>query len=548
MGRQIKPFVLSAVFIAVCALLSGSFGPGSAARASSPVSTAGVSGEPELDTGLKLLTSIYRLAEENAADKVSPDKSIYDGAIPGMLRTLDPHSNFFDPKEFNKLREDQRGRYYGVGMTIAQHGAGGPTVVVYPFPSSPAFKAGLRPGDVIFAINDKNALSLTSAEVADLLKGPRGTAVQVKVTRDCKPEPLAFSLIRDAINRPSVPTHFFIRPGIAYIHVEQFNETTSRELDDALSAMNESGLKGLILDLRDNPGGLLNEGVAVAGRFLKRGQTVVSHRGRTSPVKDYVASNGSSAREYPIVVLVSRLSASAAEIVAGALQDHDRAWVVGDNTFGKGLVQTVFPLMENTGLALTTAKYYTPSGRLIQRDYSKGSFYDYYFHRDTEKKNTQDVKMTDSGRTVYGGGGITPDEKYTPAKYNALQTSVLKNGRAALFNFTASWFGNRGDIKLPKGWEPDDAVIHQFRDYLRKNGAPFTDAEFNQNLPWVKDQLKQEMYATAFSVDESAHVRLEQDPEILKAIEAMPKAKALLDSAKKMMVQRVAGQVERAAR
>jgi carboxyl-terminal processing protease len=533
MGRQIKPFVLSAVFIAVCALLSGSFGPGSAARASSPVSTAGVSGEPELDTGLKLLTSIYRLAEENAADKVSPDKSIYDGAIPGMLRTLDPHSNFFDPKEFNKLREDQRGRYYGVGMTIAQHGAGGPTVVVYPFPSSPAFKAGLRPGDVIFAINDKNALSLTSAEVADLLKGPRGTAVQVKVTRDCKPEPLAFSLIRDAINRPSVPTHFFIRPGIAYIHVEQFNETTSRELDDALSAMNESGLKGLILDLRDNPGGLLNEGVAVAGRFLKRGQTVVSHRGRTSPVKDYVASNGSSAREYPIVVLVSRLSASAAEIVAGALQDHDRAWVVGDNTFGKGLVQTVFPLMENTGLALTTAKYYTPSGRLIQRDYSKGSFYDYYFHRDTEKKNTQDVKMTDSGRTVYGGSGITPDEKFT-IEYKPFQLALLR--RAAFREYVPQFFCNH-DVKLPQDWSPDEAMLADFKAYLVKNTFQFTEADWTQYQDWIRVELKTEALLTAAGLDASNRYANETDPIVLKALESMPKAKALLDNARKQMVQ-----------
>jgi carboxyl-terminal processing protease len=532
MGRQIKPFVLSAVFIAVCALLSGSFGPGSAARASSPVSTAGVSGEPELDTGLKLLTSIYRLAEENAADKVSPDKSIYDGAIPGMLRTLDPHSNFFDPKEFNKLREDQRGRYYGVGMTIAQHGAGGPTVVVYPFPSSPAFKAGLRPGDVIFAINDKNALSLTSAEVADLLKGPRGTAVQVKVTRDCKPEPLAFSLIRDAINRPSVPTHFFIRPGIAYIHVEQFNETTSRELDDALSAMNESGLKGLILDLRDNPGGLLNEGVAVAGRFLKRGQTVVSHRGRTSPVKDYVASNGSSAREYPIVVLVSRLSASAAEIVAGALQDHDRAWVVGDNTFGKGLVQTVFPLMENTGLALTTAKYYTPSGRLIQRDYSKGSFYDYYFHRDTEKKNTQDVKMTDSGRTVYGGSGITPDEKFT-IEYKPFQLALLR--RAAFREYVPQFFCNH-DVKLPQDWSPDEAMLADFKAYLVKNTFQFTEADWTQYQDWIRVELKTEALLAA-GLDASNRYANETDPIVLKALESMPKAKALLDNARKQMVQ-----------
>ncbi len=531
MGRQFKPFLLSAVFIAVCALLSGSLGPGSAAHASSPVSTAGVSGEPELDTGLKLLTSIYRLAEENAADKVSPDKSIYDGAIPGMLRTLDPHSNFFDPKEFNKLREDQRGRYYGVGMTIQPRG--GHTVVVYPFPGSPAFKAGLRPGDIILEINDKSALGLNSSEVADLLKGPRGTAVQVKINREGKAEPLVFNLVRDAINRPSVPTHFFIRPGIGYIHIEQFNETTSRELDDALSAMNESTLKGLILDLRDNPGGLLNEGVAVAGRFLKRGQTVVSHRGRTSPVKDYVASNGSSAREYPIVVLVSRLSASAAEIVAGALQDHDRAWVLGDNTFGKGLVQTVFPLMENTGLALTTAKYYTPSGRLIQRDYSKGSFYDYYFHRDTEKKNTQDVKMTDSGRTVYGGSGITPDEKFT-IEYKPFQIELLR--RAAFREYVPKYFASH-DAKLPKDWSPDAAMMADFKAYLVKDAYQFTEADWTQWLDWTRVQLEKEALLTASGLDESNRYSTETDPIVLKALESMPKAKALLDNARKQMVQ-----------
>ncbi|MGD0577554.1 MAG: S41 family peptidase [Bryobacteraceae bacterium] len=531
MGRQVRPFVLSAVFIAICALLSGSLGPGSSAHASSTVLTGGVSGESELDSGLKLLTSIYRLAEENAAEKVSPDKSIYDGAIPGMLRTLDPHSNFFDPKEFNKLREDQRGRYYGVGMTIQPRG--GHTVVVYPFPGSPAFKAGLRPGDLILEINDKSALGLNSSEVADLLKGPRGTAVQVKISREGKPEPLVFNLIRDAINRPSVPTKFFIRPGIAYIHIEQFNETTSRELDEALSAMNESSLKGLVLDLRDNPGGLLNEGVAVAGRFLKRGQTVVSHRGRTSPEKPYVATNGSSGREYPIVVLVSRLSASAAEIVAGALQDHDRGWVFGDNTFGKGLVQTVFPLMENTGLALTTAKYYTPSGRLIQRDYSSGSFYDYYFHRDSEKKSTQDVKMTDSGRTVYGGSGITPDEKFT-IEYKPFQIDLLR--RAAFRDFLPKYFGNH-DAKLPKDWSPDEAMMADFHAYLLKNNFQFSEADWGQWQDWIRVQLKREALLSAVGLDESNRYATETDPIVLKALESMPKAKALLDNARKQMVQ-----------
>lgn len=531
MGRQVRPFVLSAVFIAICALLSGSLGPASSAHASSTVLTGGVSGESELNSGLKLLTSIYRLAEENAAEKVSPDKSIYDGAIPGMLRTLDPHSNFFDPKEFNKLREDQRGRYYGVGMTIQPRG--GHTVVVYPFPGSPAFKAGLRPGDLILEINDKSAQGLNSSEVADLLKGPRGTAVQVKISREGKAEPLVFNLIRDAINRPSVPTKFFIRPGIAYIHIEQFNETTSRELEDALSSMNESSLKGLVLDLRDNPGGLLNEGVAVAGRFLKRGQTVVSHRGRTSPEKPYVATNGSSAREYPIVVLVSRLSASAAEIVAGALQDHDRGWVFGDNTFGKGLVQTVFPLMENTGLALTTAKYYTPSGRLIQRDYSSGSFYDYYFHRDTEKKSTQDVKMTDSGRTVYGGSGITPDEKFT-IEYKPFQIDLLR--RAAFRDYLPKYFGNH-EAKLSKDWSPDEAMMADFHAYLLKNNFQFSEADWGQWQDWIRVQLKREALLSAVGLDESNRYATETDPIVLKALESMPKAKALLDNARKQMVQ-----------
>ena len=531
MGRQIRPFLLSAIFIAICALLSGSLGPSSAAHASAAVLSGGVSGESELDSGLKLLTSIYRLAEENAAEKVSPDKSIYDGAIPGMLRTLDPHSNFFDPKEFNKLREDQRGRYYGVGMTIQPRG--GHTVVVYPFPGSPAFKAGLRPGDIILEINDKTAMGLSSSDVADLLKGPRGTAVQVKISREGRPEPLVFNLIRDAINRPSVPTKFFIRPGIAYIHIEQFNETTSRELDEALSSMSESGLKGLILDLRDNPGGLLNEGVSVAGHFLKRGQTVVSHRGRTSPDKPYVATNGSNSREYPIVVLVSRLSASAAEIVTGALQDHDRAWVVGDNTFGKGLVQTVFPLMENTGLALTTAKYYTPSGRLIQRDYSSGSFYDYYFHRDSEKKSTQDVKMTDSGRTVYGGNGITPDEKFT-VDYKPFQLDLLR--RAAFRDYLPKYFGTH-EAKLPKDWSPDESMMEDFHSYLLKNNYQFSEADWGQFQDWTRIQLKREALLTAVGLDESNRYGAETDPTVLKGLEAMPKAKALLDNARKQMVQ-----------
>jgi Periplasmic protease len=234
--------------------------------------------------------------------------------------------------------------------------------------------------------------------VADLLKGPRGTQVQVVIAREGAEKPISFNIIRDEIPRKSVEDAFFVKPGILYLDIQSFNENTSREMEDNLKRVGENNVKGLILDLRENPGGLLNEGVAVADHFLQKGQTIVSHRGRASADKPYIARHGNGGRDYPIVVLVNRYSASAAEIVAGALQDHDRAWILGDNTFGKGLVQTVYPLSENTGLALTTAHFYTPSGRLIQRDYTNTSFYNYYYRKDVETKNLQDVKMTDSGR------------------------------------------------------------------------------------------------------------------------------------------------------
>ncbi|MEO8027902.1 MAG: S41 family peptidase, partial [Bryobacteraceae bacterium] len=346
---------------------------------------------------MRAFTKVYDLVEQNFADPVKADKAVYNGAIPGMLKTLDPHSNFFDPKTFALMREDQRGHYYGVGMQVGPRN--GKTIVIEPFAGTPAYKAGLRPGDVLLFVNDKNTEGMTTTEIADTLKGPRNTPVQIVVSRQGEAKPLTFNLMRDEIPRNSIKTAFFVRPGIAFIDIDSFTETTSRELEDNLKRLGENNIRGLILDLRANPGGLLNEGVDVAGHFLKKGDLVVSHRGRASAEKPYIARRGNSGKDYPVVVLVNRYSASAAEIVAGALQDHDRAWILGENTFGKGLVQTVYPLGENTGLALTTAHYYTPSGRLIQRDYSNISFLDYYYHKNLEAKNAKDVKMTDSGRT-----------------------------------------------------------------------------------------------------------------------------------------------------
>ena len=522
----LRSYLLAPVFIAGCAIAVGIWS-GSRVSAASP-------SDESVSQSTKSFTGVFDAVEQNFADKVDADKAIYNGAIPGMLRTLDPHSNFFDPKAYAALREDQRGQYYGVGMQVGPRN--NKTIVIWPFENSPAYRAGLRPGDVLVQVNDKKTEGLNTTEIAELLKGPRGTKVQVTVAREGNAKNINYDIVRDAIARPSVPEAIWLKPGIAYINVTQFGENTSKEFEEQFRKLGENNIKGLVLDLRGNPGGLLNEGVEVAGHFLKKNDLVVSHRGRAQPNKNYYAKSDNGGRTYPVVVVVNRSSASAAEIVTGALQDHDRAWVLGEPTFGKGLVQTVFPLSENTGLALTTAHYYTPSGRLIQRDYSNISFLDYYYGNRAEHKDLSDVKMTDAGRTVYGGGGITPDEKFEADKLNKFQIELLR--KFGFFNYTAQYFGPKADPRMPKGWDPGEDVVNQFHEYLLKNGFQFTEADFTANHQWVKEQLKREMYITAFSWEQSVRVNIQQDPEIARAVEAMPKAVTLIDNAKKLLVQR----------
>jgi carboxyl-terminal processing protease len=529
MPSKRRSFLFVPLVVLLCALAGGIYGQRVQAAAAS-------SNDDDVKASLKSFTKAYNLVEENFADPVTADKAIYDGAIPGMLRTLDPHSSFQDPKAFAKMREEQRGNYYGVGMRVQMRGSAG-TMVFEPFKGSPAWKAGLRPGDLIIMVNETNTRGLNTEKVAELLKGPRGTTVKIEVERDGSTEPISFNVVRDSINVTSVPDAINLKNGVYYIKIEQFMETTSRDLDEDLKKIGENNIKGLILDLRENPGGLLNEAVGVADKFLNKDDVIVSHHGRASQEKVYTAHNGNHGHLYPIVVLVNRRSASAAEIVTGALQDHDRAWVFGDNTFGKGLVQTVYPLIENSGLLLTTAKYYTPSGRLIQRDYSHSSFYDYYFKQNTAERNLQDVKMTDGGRTVYGGGGISPDEKYMPPKYDKFEIEMARSN--AYFNFASHYLGTH-QMKVTKDWTPDNEVMNAFHEFLLKKEIPFTEAEFTQDSDWLKRQVTMAVLWNGLSNDDSRAYEEMTDPEVLKAVDSLPKAQALLNSAKKLVVQRMA--------
>jgi len=516
-----------ALFFTVCALVGSVMQRKVGAQSSQD--------ESQIRDSLNTFASVYAIVEQNYAEPIHGDKAdtaIYDGAIPGMLRVLDPHSNFYDPKAYLRMREDQRGHYYGVGMVIQQQG--NKVFVITPYENTPSFRAGIRPGDVISAIDGKSADGMSSDLVAKALKGPKGTHVQVTMIREGQAKPLVFDLVRDEIPHPSVDLAYEIKPGVGYIHLTQFQETTAQEVIDAVDGF--SNLHGLVFDLRNNPGGLLSQAVDVCDHLLSKGQTIVSQRGRAYPDQVYTATHGNDGKTFPIVVLVNRNTASAAEIVSGALQDHDRALIVGETTFGKGLVQTVYNLSENTGLALTTYHYYTPSGRLIQRDYTGISLYDYYYNHAgalAADSSNREVKMTDSGRTVYGGGGITPDEKVEAPKSNDFQDELLY--KSAFFHFAAHYLANRS---VDKNFQVDDPVMNDFKQFLTAQNISWTDKDINAVSDWIKVSIKQNVMTSQFGQLQGLRTMADWDPSIQKALSFLPEAQALEDNAHKVLAQK----------
>jgi carboxyl-terminal processing protease len=492
----------------------------------------------ELDRTMRSVAAVFALVEKNYADPVSSEKAFYQGAIPGMLHTLDPHSVFVDPAEYREMQRRQRAQYFGVGMEISMDQAH--VVVIRPFPGSPASRADLRRGDVIVAVDDKDTSALESPAVADLLRGPRGTQVRISVRREGVPDPVTVDVTRGAIET-SVVDAFWWKPGIIYLNINSFEaQNVAKDVEDDLAKLGEQNAAGLVLDLRDNRGGLVNEAVAVAGRFLRDGQMVVSHHGRAEAEQPFRARAVAAAQHYPMVVLVNGDSASASEIVAGALQDHDRAWVLGDTTFGKGLVQQQFPLNEGAALLLTIAHYFTPSGRLIQRDYTHQSFFDYYYAHHSDTQNQDDLKTTDSGRKVYGGGGITPDEKYPNPHYTLLQRRLglaWTQGVSVYYRFGNTFFDGAKPT-LPTGWKVDDDTLSRFKAFLKAQQVVFTDADFEACKDWLKEQIRWELYFRAFDKDTADRARWQEDPEIKKATESMPRAQSLMQQVERVLAQR----------
>ncbi|MGC1783855.1 MAG: S41 family peptidase [Acidobacteriaceae bacterium] len=534
----------SLLFVVVLLVICGAAG----AFLDRNVGAQSASNESTLRDSLKQFTNVYSVVEQDYAQPMTKDRintAIYDGAIPDMLHVLDPHSNFYDPKAFAQMREDESGKYFGVGMQIMQQND--KIVVVNPFEGTPSYRAGIHPGDVILAVNGKPINGVgpdgktikmaTTLDVANMLKGPKGTPVDITIGREGQAQPIVFHLVRAEIPRASVDLAYDIAPGVGYMHIKDFEEEdTGHEVTAALQQM--APIHGLVIDLRGNPGGLLSEAVSVAGDFLQKGQVIVSQRGRAFPPITYRDTHGDQDHKYPIVVLVNRGTASAAEIVSGALQDHDRALVAGETTFGKGLVQTVYPLSDSTALALTTYHYYTPSGRLIQRNYTGVSMYDYFFNPADRPQTdaNREVKLTDSGRPVYGGGGITPDVKIDTPKSNHFQDVLLE--QFAFFNFANHYLVNH---KVTKDFKVDDSVINNFETFLTSKQIPWTAQDINAVRDWIDMSIKSELFTSVFGQQEGLKVRAAWDPMISKAVALIPQAEALETNAQKTIALKSSG-------
>lgn len=492
-----------------------------------------------------------RLIQEQYIDgrKINYNE-VFKSSIIGMLRSLDPHSNYYDREEFDELKTDQRSEYFGIGASIQTYvrGDDADTYITATFDGSPAGRAGLRYGDKIVEVDGAAMHGKSSLEVRDKIRGPRGSTVRLTLERAADKRVEKVDIVRDAVPQPSIPDAYMLKPGVGYIDMTRgFNYTTTDELLDALDRLHAKGMTSLVLDLRNNPGGFLDQAIHVAEVFLRSGQLILTQKGRNGFRDNTYESRNNAPDMTPLVILINENTASASEIVSGAMQDHDRALIVGQTSFGKGLVQSIIPLEYGAGLTLTSAKYYTPSGRLIQRDYSNGGFYDYYTHgagvgrepKEPTKPIGPETK-TDTGRAVYGGGGISPDEVVGPRTVNLTQRRLLSpafaftrdlvNGRVRGFESSriAGGINFRHELQ-PEDFKVTDAMFKAFRDFVTADPQyKVTPSMIDRNRSFIELELRFNMVTAAYGrvIGDRVFI-ISDDPQVAKAVDVLPKARDL---------------------
>jgi carboxyl-terminal processing protease len=526
--RSISAAVFAVLF---CALAGGMFG------------RSALSAQDRVPEQYKVFSAALNAIEQNYVGEVQSDRLVY-GAISGMLQTLDPHSSFMDPRSYAQMRERQEGRYYGLGISIVV--IDGEITVATMFEGSPAYQKGLRRGDIIARIEGEDTKGWTSDQAVRRLRGPRGTPVKISIKRSGYNDLIDLEVVRDEIHIPTVPAAFMIDNQTGYIRLQDFGENTDAELGRALRDLTQKGMKRLVFDLRGNPGGALDQAIKVSNRFLPRGDLIVYTRGRVpNSDQDYRATERSDYLNLPMVTLVNRNSASASEIVSGALQDHDRSLIVGETTFGKALVQSVYRVSQGAGVAVTTARYYTPSGRLIQRPWDD-SFDEYvtYTLREQDpnrEHKAEDLKLTDGGRKVYSGGGVEPDRRFdgpvdgfNPTRFGRTLWS------RQLFDYFAQRFTRQGDTRIapsatakPRQLTPDfvvdDAMIAEFKEFVRTSRVTIDEAAWQKDLEFIKAMIRYEIDVDLFGIETSRRNLSTRDPQLQFALTLFPEAQQLLE-------------------
>jgi carboxyl-terminal processing protease len=480
--------------------------------------------------------------------------TVFKSSISGMLNVLDPHSTYLDAADFAAFKTEQRSQYFGIGATIGDLTKGDETntYIRATFEEAPAARAGLHFGDKVIAVDGQSMKGKSFPEVRKLLLGQRGTIVKVTVEHSDTGQTETVTITRDAVSLPSIPQAYMVKPGVGYVAMTGgFNTTTADEFQDALQTLHSKGMNMLVLDLRGNRGGLLIQAVRVANTFLQRGQLIVTQKGRIRGSTEPFAALNDNPDTVPLVVLVNGETASAAEIVAGALQDHDRALIVGESSFGKGLVQLPYQI-EDSALLLTIAKYFTPSGRLIQRDYSNGDNYDYYtrggLSNDKDTSLTQPAgpeSHTDTGRAVYGGGGISPDEIAKPAKFTIAEQRLSNSIFAFALELAMGHVAGFENYKVQPRIEfnhdlqstdfpTTDALFKELKRFVAtKPGLKATPEQLDRSRSFVERQLRFELATAAYGSLAAVQVFNESDPQIAKGLDAMPRARELALAARR---------------
>jgi carboxyl-terminal processing protease len=474
------------------------------------LSTAlGLSAADDLDTQVKRVVDAFAIVERNAATPISSEQVFYQGAIPGLLRTLDPHSAFFDPGQFDQLRKMEASTQKGFGTIVSL--LPGRVIVLQTLPGTPSARAGLAAGDEIVGINGYTINRLDLDQLSELLSESRQHPAQLDVRRPGSGGIVRMVLTPEDMETPSVDRAFFIGAGIGYIRAASFDERTGKDIRRAIEKLGGEHLAGLVLDLRNNPGGVVSAALETAALFLQPGQQVFTIRGRGVPEKAEDVPETASPYDFKLALLVNEKSASASEIVAGALQDHDRATIVGEVSYGKGLVQSVFPLSENAGLALTTALYYTPSGRSIQKPLDTSQF---ELAAATVHPNQQLEFHTDQGRTVTGGGGIHPDYLAGPTPMNRLRVALDASG--SITSFATDYLQRN---KVDADFEVTPAILDEFEAFAGARGIQPNIGEWAAESDFLRSRIKTEVFNQAFGVERGDQVELQRDPVVLKALE-----------------------------